>query len=524
MSGDDERLRDRRRATTSQPMTNLPSYDTNVKESQVLDEFGLPVQVFSIGDDANIDYEDDEEPGRKASISADKYFKTLAMADPPKQLSHKDALAEAGHEKNLGLVNDESQLPQSPEDRWKSMVAVGHHDVYDDEDGHIITHAMNFDEEDASGAANGYTRVNIDEGALSADSLDESTQYLFTETLDDGAAVTPLSQMQATKDMLTEGQRIAYVGMCRLLLDAMHREIVRQRNKDLRTSAESMHLWTQKMMMRLYTHLDVNSPEQVMIEQLAEHGVRAEDLTPVLITQISVKNPVASSSAASVVSDEETEEKESVDLKATVPEEVKLPDQISSKVLDIDLRWTILCDLFLILIADSLYDSRSRVLMERAGEALGVSKIDIIKFERRITEALEMQESSAQEWDSQDLLNFRKKQDRNKRYLVMGLATIGGGLVIGLSAGILAPVIGAGLGAAFTTVGIAGTGGFLAGAGGAALITTGGVLTGSGIAAKASARRTRNVSVFEFRPVHNAKRLNLLITVSGYGFKCKVNR
>ena len=45
----------------------------------------------------------------------------------------------------------------------------------------------------------------------------------------------------------------------------------------------------------------------------------------------------------------------------------------------------------------------------------------------------------------------------------------GGGLVIGLSAGLLAPVIGAGLGAAFTTIGITGTTGFLAGAGGAAV-------------------------------------------------------
>ena len=51
-----------------------------------------------------------------------------------------------------------------------------------------------------------------------------------------------------------------------------------------------------------------------------------------------------------------------------------------------------------------------------------------------------------------------------KRYMMMGLATVGGGLVIGLSAGLLAPVIGAGLAAGFTTIGVAGTSGFLAGA------------------------------------------------------------
>ena len=92
---------------------------------------------------------------------------------------------------------------------------------------------------------------------------------------------------------------------------------------------------------------------------------------------------------------------------------------------------------------------------------------------------------------------------------------IGGGLVIGLSAGLLAPVIGAGLGAALTTVGITGTTGFLAGAGGAAVITTGGVLTGSSIAGKGMARRTQHVRTFNLLPVHNNKRVNCLITVPG---------
>jgi hypothetical protein len=92
---------------------------------------------------------------------------------------------------------------------------------------------------------------------------------------------------------------------------------------------------------------------------------------------------------------------------------------------------------------------------------------------------------------------------------------IGGGLVIGLSAGLLAPVIGAGLGAAFTAVGISGTTGFLAGAGGAAVITTGGVLTGSGIAAQGMARRTQQVRIFDVLPLHNNKRVSCILTVPG---------
>jgi Protein of unknown function (DUF726) len=87
--------------------------------------------------------------------------------------------------------------------------------------------------------------------------------------------------------------------------------------------------------------------------------------------------------------------------------------------------------------------------------------------------------------------------------------------VIGLSAGLLAPLIGAGLGAAFTTIGVTGTTGFLAGAGGAAVITTGGVVTGSALGAKGMLRRTRNISHFEFQPLHNNKRVSTYVTVSG---------
>jgi hypothetical protein len=87
--------------------------------------------------------------------------------------------------------------------------------------------------------------------------------------------------------------------------------------------------------------------------------------------------------------------------------------------------------------------------------------------------------------------------------------------VIGLSAGLLAPVIGAGLGAALTTVGVTGTTSFLAGAGGAAIITTGGVVTGSSIAGRGMAKRTKVVRTFELLPLHNHKRVNCIITVPG---------
>lgn len=277
-----------------------------------------------------------------------------------------------------------------------------------------------------------------------------------------------------------------------------------------------------------------------MIEQLAEHGVEPHDLTPALMQNTRVNNPMAddaSSHCPSVSSPQpdcdkspeksqtlSTSQAEESSLPAyrecegiDVPE-VRTPSQLpTTKRLDIDLRWTVLCDLFLVLIADSLYDSRSRLLLERVGASLKVSWLEICRFEKRVTDALEMQEAANKEtWDEAEHMENRRKMALKRKYVMMGLATVGGTLVIGLSAGLLAPVIGAGLAAGFTTIGVAGTSGFLAGAGGTALITSGAAISGGAIAVKASHRRTGAVRTFEYRPLHNNKRVNLIVTISGW--------
>ena len=276
-----------------------------------------------------------------------------------------------------------------------------------------------------------------------------------------------------------------------------------------------------------------------MIEQLAEHGVQPSDLTPALMTNARVKNPMASSttlsSRPSLSSPRpDLESKLSPSQNRTPSEcpsppeyrlhanddlpEVQSPSELpATKNIDIDIRWTVLCDLFLVLIADSIYDSRSRVLLEQVGKAMDITWLDICRFEKRVTDALEMQEAAVREtWDEAEHMENRRKLALKRKYIMMGLATAGGTLVIGLSAGLLAPLIGAGLAAGFTTIGVAGTSGFLAGAGGTALITTGAALSGGTVAIRASHRRTGAVRTFEYRPLHNNKRVNLIITIAGW--------
>lgn len=302
-----------------------------------------------------------------------------------------------------------------------------------------------------------------------------------------------------------------------------------------------------------------------MIDSLAQHGVQASDLAPSLMTTHTIANPEYDPVEAKKQEMEKPSHPIEQDINLKPPKSPVPPPspptpttptfQTTTRVLEntsvassslpgvtttlssvdkdvtLDIRWTVLCDLFLILVADSVYDARSRVLLENVALKLGLGWIDVVKFERRVTESLEIQEG-VEKLENQEIIDGSSKAARKKRYMMVGLATlgnswnvcsccdwlivlVGGGLVIGLSAGLLAPVIGAGLGAALTTVGISGTTGFLAGAGGAAVITTGGVLTGSGIAARGMARRTRSVRTFDVLPMHNNKRVSCILTVPG---------
>jgi len=193
-----------------------------------------------------------------------------------------------------------------------------------------------------------------------------------------------------------------------------------------------------------------------MIESLGEHGVTAMDLAPALMTTHTVANPeydpVEAGKAQeqakaqeanpptykavppSIPLSEDDRIRESTRLQTTAnvlnpTESVQVPGVSTSlsttdKDITLDIRWTVLCDLFLLLIADSVYDARSRVLLENVATKLGLGWLDVARFEKRVTDALEIEES-AQKLESQEVLEGRMNAARKKRYVMMGLATIG---------------------------------------------------------------------------------------------------
>ena len=166
-------------------------------------------------------------------------------------------------------------VPQREEEDWQAMRAYGRYDVYND-DGDLVARGMedSDDEDGLGGARKGYTKLQVDEDAESVNSMEQDTNYLFkgnkqpTADLldnDDDDARDPLQQMQATKDMLTEGQRIAYVGLTRLSIAALVDELglIDSKNKETKTTqrlaVDATKMWGQKMMVRLYAHMEIES-------------------------------------------------------------------------------------------------------------------------------------------------------------------------------------------------------------------------------------------------------------------------
>ena len=169
-----------------------------------------------------------------------------------------------------------------------------------------------------------------------------------------------------------------------------------------------------------------------MIESLGEHGVLPMDLVPALMTTHTVANPEYDPEAARQRKYHEDELEVQPVTHDDVPSSPSSPSvskpafQTTAKVLEdtstssipgvsttlssadervtLDIRWTVLCDLFLILIADGVYDTRSRVLLESVALKLGLGWLDVVKFESRVTEALEIRED-VERMENEDIID-----------------------------------------------------------------------------------------------------------------------
>ncbi|KAF9936934.1 hypothetical protein BGZ65_001938 [Modicella reniformis] len=377
----------------------------------------------------------------------------------------------------------------------------------------------------------------------------EST--LSSELSSTTTTTTRPCDINASKDILTEGQAFAYVGLCLVTANTLFQALEGNESAHAKESLES---FVSKLINRLYRHLDIDANTQRTIAQLPQMMILPEDLLESFVadgtqrvvsskqvdqSDVPSSGPSSpklpresmSSQTSSRSSDSLTQEpgsailcnnsvlqqNEVVDSRPVSEPSMSSRESINSqKSITVDLRWTLIADLFLISISDSVYDARARVLLKAVGNHLGLDWNEIVLFEKGIMKQLQSNDGLLKP-DTKS----RNNESRKRRMIMMGLATVGGGLVLGLSAGLFAPVIGAGIGAALAGAHITGASvtaasAFLAGSGGIAVITSGAAVTGSGIAMKKMARRTAGIDTFEFKSLHDNKRVNVILTISGW--------
>jgi hypothetical protein len=269
-------------------------------------------------------------------------------------------------------------------------------------------------------------------------------------------------------------------------------------------SVESM---TKNIMDSLYFQLNLTHEEKIFVEQSRHIGLSISDLIAPLLPK---------------------SEADSVNMST-------MGDMRN------DIRPILLWNLTLTLartasISGNNYDSRYRVFLKRIAvdylkygswvdvveeienpifDLLSSNKTEDLSSLGKTLDSMSISARSALLMQNQTKSNEIRKRNY-KRWGLMAAAAVSGGTIIGLSAGIAAPIIGAGLGTALTAMHVAGASAFLTSTTASAIITSGAVISGTGYAGYKMAKRTRDVEVFTFIPIQSNDRKNVIISIAGW--------
>ncbi|GFT41052.1 transmembrane and coiled-coil domain-containing protein 4 [Nephila pilipes] len=171
----------------------------------------------------------------------------------------------------------------------------------------------------------------------------------------------------------------------------------------------------------------------------------------------------------------------------------------------------VLEDLIVFAVEGGVYDARMRILILHVAWLLRVALPLVEIYEESVVDMLsrEVQEISE---DEQKANARRKRNKKIKRYLLVGMATIGGGAVLGLTGGLAAPFMAAGAGA------------IIGGAGAAALGSAAGVavigslfgVAGAGLTGYKMQKRVGDIEEFAFDTLTEGQQLHITLAISGW--------
>ncbi|XP_026515833.1 transmembrane and coiled-coil domain-containing protein 4 [Terrapene carolina triunguis] len=168
-------------------------------------------------------------------------------------------------------------------------------------------------------------------------------------------------------------------------------------------------------------------------------------------------------------------------------------------------------DLVSFSLKDGYYDARARVLICHVTWLLRIPLEELEVLEESLLESLKEQK----EEESETAEASRRKKERKRklrRYLMIGLATVGGGTVIGLTGGLAAPLVAAG---AATIIGSAGAAALGSTAGIAVMASLFGA-AGAGLTGYKMKKRVGAIEEFEFLPLTEGKQLHITIAITGW--------
>uniref|UniRef100_I0FQK2 Transmembrane and coiled-coil domain-containing protein 4 n=1 Tax=Macaca mulatta TaxID=9544 RepID=I0FQK2_MACMU len=171
----------------------------------------------------------------------------------------------------------------------------------------------------------------------------------------------------------------------------------------------------------------------------------------------------------------------------------------------------IIQDLLSVSLKDGHYDARARVLVCHMTSLLQVPLEELDVLEETFLESLkEIKEEESEMAEA----SRKKKENRRKwkRYLLIGLATVGGGTVIGVTGGLAAPLVAAG---AATIIGSAGAAA-LGSAAGIAIMTSLFGAAGAGLTGYKMKKRVGAIEEFTFLPLTEGRQLHITIAITGW--------
>ncbi|XP_057554159.1 transmembrane and coiled-coil domain-containing protein 4 isoform X2 [Hippopotamus amphibius kiboko] len=168
-------------------------------------------------------------------------------------------------------------------------------------------------------------------------------------------------------------------------------------------------------------------------------------------------------------------------------------------------------DLLSFSLKDGRYDARARVLVCHMTSLLRVPLEELDLLEETFLESLK----ETKEEESETAEASRKKRENRrkwKRYLLIGLATVGGGTVIGVTGGLAAPLVAAG---AATIIGSAGAAA-LGSVAGIAVMTSLFGAAGAGLTGYKMKKRVGAIEEFTFLPLTEGRQLHITVAITGW--------